>query len=150
MTVMSERKVIQSLFPNLTATTFKVTSPCTPQYNCIAWAAEDCRQWWWPFPGKYWPPGVDRIETMDAFIQAFQTLGYVQCSNSLLEIGTQKIVLYANAQGAPTHAARQLEDGKWTSKLGKEWDISHHTPMGMSGKNYGQIAVYMKRVKPSP
>ncbi len=97
--------------------------------------------------GKYWPEGVPFVETIDAFKQAYGTLGYEECASSRPEAGYQKIVIYADAMGVPTHAARQLEDGKWTSKLGKEWDISHHAPVGVTGIHYGDIAVFMRRLR---
>jgi hypothetical protein len=42
------------------------------------------------------------------------------------------------------HAARQLTDGTWTSKLGREIDITHTLP-GLEGGEYGRIAMYMRR-----
>ena len=45
---MSER--LLAAFPGLETTTFRVTSPPDPNYNCIAWAAGRVAEWWWPFP----------------------------------------------------------------------------------------------------
>jgi|GEM_PF-3681614 len=56
-------------------------------------------------------------------MQAFATLGYEVCDNVELEPGFEKIALYAGADGIPTHAARQLQAGPWTSKLGRMEDI---------------------------
>ena len=53
------------------------------------------------------------------------------------------MAIYA-LQGKPTHAARQLGDGRWTSKLGKEVDITH-TLVGLEGPVYGQVAAYLRR-----
>ena len=44
-----------------------------------------------------------------------------------LQDGYEKIAIYA-LDGEPTHAARQLDTGRWTSKLGKHEDIEHDTP----------------------
>jgi len=105
------------------------TSEKTTQYNCIAWAAGDTNNWWWPKinpKGKsYWPEGVPNEETLNAFIQAYRQLGYTECSDSLLENGYDKIAIYCDYAGKPTHAARQLPDGQWTSKLGPDIDVSH-------------------------
>ena len=39
---------------------------------------------------------------------------------------------------SPTHAARQLESGEWTSKLGKDFeDIPHTTLDALNGPVYG-------------
>lgn len=56
--------------------------------------------------------------TLDAFIQAFQSIGYEVCASDNLEAGFQKLAIYADYTGKLTHAARQLLNGKWTSKLG--------------------------------
>ena len=39
---------LESSFPNLKADGYQVTSPQSLEYNCIAWAAGDNTQWWWP------------------------------------------------------------------------------------------------------
>jgi hypothetical protein len=44
-----------------------------------------------------------------------------------------------------THAARQLPNGKWTSKLGKGEDIEHDTPDDVSGGIYGEVVEIMRR-----
>jgi len=49
-----------------------------------------------------------------------------------------------------THAALQLRDGTWTSKLGKLALIRHRTPQDLDGPSYGvPIAVYVRAKKPS-
>ena len=55
--------------------------------------------------------GVPRLETLGAFQDAFATLGYVAGERADLEVGFEKIVLFAEVDGTPTHAARQLRDG---------------------------------------
>ena len=143
---MNPRSKIKTLFPYLSATTsFKVTSEPTPQYNCIAWAAGDDTHWWWPVEGKYWPPGVPLEVTLHAFKQAFALLGYVDAEDMSLESGIEKVAIYTYANGEPTHAARQLNNGQWTFKLGDLWDISHNAPHGVTGMRYGDVAAIMKR-----
>jgi len=44
-----------------------------------------------------------------------------------------------------THAARQLPDGKWTSKLGQLEDITHGTTDVIEGGDYGEVVQFMKR-----
>ena len=41
---------IEAAFPALVGTGYFVTSPATPEYNCIAWAAGETDRWWWPDP----------------------------------------------------------------------------------------------------
>jgi hypothetical protein len=111
---------LKDAFPYLEEEGFTETSPATPEYNCIAWAAGQTDVCWWPdeFQVGYWPDGVPRVVALGAFYQAFESIGYVRCADGQLEAGFEKIALYW-LDGKPTHAARQLPDGSWTSKLGE-------------------------------
>jgi hypothetical protein len=142
---------IEALFPNLRGTVYRITSPPSDAYNCIAWAAGDTERWWWPGdPARtYWPLGVPRLETLSAFQDAFAALGYVVCQQADLEPGFEKIALFADADGTPTHAARQLSDGAWTSKLGMSEDIQHSLA-DIAGAVYGSVVQILKRVLPPP
>ena len=134
-----------SEFPRLANTEFEVTSPKDENYNCIAWAAGEQEFWWWP--GRFWPKDVPPAETRLAFIKAFKTKGYEVCEGPELEEGYEKICLYEKL-GRPKHAARQLPDGTWTSKLGMENDISHELE-GLRGNRYGKPALFMRRPLPT-
>ena len=120
---------------------FRVTSPETTSYNCIAWAAGDTDNWW--CPRRFWPAGVPSEVTLEAFEKAFETVGYARCVNGALESGVEKIALFTNA-GRPSHAARQLVDGDWTSKVGQAEDISHALT-SLEGAAYGSVALFMSR-----
>lgn len=74
-------------------------------------------------------------------------MGYVVCDNETLESEFEKVVLYVDKDGLWTHAAKQCDDGQWTSKLGSLEDIIHRTPDAVAGPDpaYGEIACYMKR-----
>jgi hypothetical protein len=137
------------VFPHLIEEGYRETSPATSRYNCIAWAVGATDAWWWPSPFAvhYWPEGVPREETLEAFVQAAATRGFVPAEDALLEPGFEKLAFYAR-DGKPTHAARQLSDGSWTSKLGKHVDISH-TLRGVEGPVYGQVVGFMKRSLPT-
>ncbi len=82
---------------------------------------------------------------MDAFIQAYSTLKYTPCENSELESGYEKVAIYTNENGVPTHATRQLPDGTWTSKLGKDVDIEHESLQVLEGSAYGKVKLFLKR-----
>jgi hypothetical protein len=139
-----------SYLPNLTAQNCKVTSPATRVYNCIAWAASDDALWWWPDDFSYWPPDVAREITIGAFMQLYALFGYVECVDGTLETGFEKIALYAKrmpwGEVEPTHAARQLPDGQWTSKLGPCEDVTHATPSDVDGPSYGTPIKFLKRL----
>lgn len=136
---------LRRLFPGLSDDNSDLTSPETDQYNCIAWAAEDQAQWWSPTPGYFWPEGVDRSVTIEAFVQAFATLGYEVSpdDSTAFEEGFEKVVLYGHGQ-RPTHMARQLSSGLWTSKCGKLEDISHSVD-GLCGDEYGEPIKVLRR-----
>lgn len=141
-------KAVEAEFPELVKAGYKITSPTAKSYNCIAWAANDTERWSWPDSGylySYWPSGVDRGISCASFVAAFATLGYVSCEHEALEDGFEKVALYVNDSDVPTHMARQLEDGAWTSKLGNWYDIRHEAVDGVSGKSYGRVRTFLKR-----
>jgi hypothetical protein len=51
--------------------------------------------------------------------------------------------------GTPTHAARQLPDGTWTSKLGISEDIQHALD-DLAGAVYRAVVQILKRALPTP
>src|SRR5712692_9736276 len=106
-------------FP-LLGTRYQEKSGQTDRYNCIAWAMSECQRPWWPgsAPEGYWPLDLPPDETIDNFIAAFRKKGYVPCVGAHHERRFEKVALYANRRGAPTHAARQSWLGVWFSKLG--------------------------------
>jgi hypothetical protein len=143
---------LKPLFPRLNSKNHRLTSPVDGSYNCIAYAASDTASWWWPIEkplgGIYWPPNAPPEETLDAFRIAFEGLGYTQCPNENLEQGVEKVAIYVNRKGTPTHAARQLPTGRWASKLGPSVDIEHSHPDDVGGdekQGYGTVAFYLAR-----
>jgi len=120
-------------------------------YNCIAYAAGDTDKWWWPHPNKflcYWPPHLPRqypnTETLENFIRAFEWKGYAKCEHGRYVIGIEKVVIFMK-NNLPTHAARQLESGLWTSKCGKLEDIQHEMLAAVEGKVYGAAHTFLYR-----
>jgi hypothetical protein len=140
----------QTLFPGLQTTPFRVTSPADRKNNCIAWAANGASDWWWPegkAPDAIWPGSAAREVTLSAFTAAFLTIGYVVGGDESLEPGFEKVALFADAAGMPTHAARQLPAGAWTSKLGNAEDIEHEL-RALEGEIYGAVVLILKRPLP--
>jgi len=166
-------------FKNLASAGYEETSKWTGRfprpgaYNCIAWAAGDPNKdhWWWPDSNGYWLSWIKPREVkVFCFIRSFRWLGYRICPNSRREWGFEKVALYAIHENRcpmplpnslqdleqfwePTHMARQLPDGDWTSKCGGNEDITHYTLDALesyglrygSGDEYGCPVVYMKR-----
>lgn len=141
------RDVLRQLFPRLADDAFAITSPTDVRYNCVAWAAGDVKRWWWPSepPFAYWPSGVPREESLAGFIAAFASLGYAVATSGEHERTFEKIAIFASTDGVPTHVARQLANGAWTSKLGGLEDISHVDVGGVAGSDYGEVATFMRR-----
>ena len=131
-------------FPQLESDGFDVTSPTNSFYNCFAWAANDNARWWEPAEDGYWPERIIREASLTAFLQAFGTLGYKPCTDGDYERDFEKIALYSNIHG-PQHAARQLADGTWTSKLGPHEDIGHANLRAIEGDVYGSVLQFLKR-----
>lgn len=132
-------------FPNSQFEPFQQTSAADPHYNCIAWAANDNEKWYEPDPNGiyYWPTGISREYTIAAYISLYELLGYEKCDSGELEENFEKVAVYAN-ESLPTHVTRQLSDGRWTSKLGINIDISHSIFSMMNGF-YGNVIQYLKR-----
>lgn len=137
-------------FPNMTLDNHIVKSPESTEYNCIAWACgrKDTRLWPAAAPDYEWPTGVLNENSVDALVDLFRSCGYEPCNDGVLEAGYSKVALYA-WQGTPTHAARQLRSGKWSSKIGQDCeDIWHDNPSVVEtdrGPRYGRVVAYMRR-----
>jgi hypothetical protein len=139
---------VPSKFPRLAAAgSFVETSRATRDYNCIAWAARKSDNWWWPEADSHWPDPVPAQVTVDTFVRVFARFGYRPCASFELQQGYEKVAIYVDANGTPTHMARQLTDGTWTSKLGAGYDITHVRLDGLDGPkpSYGSAAQALRR-----
>jgi len=138
-------------FGSLTPQDFKCASDPDDDYNCIAWAAGRTDQPWWPTGAPYfWPDGLPKdphpeAETLDNFIEAFKTRGYTVCWSGRFSRRYEKIAIYVDDEGKPTHAARTLPSGVWSSKLGEEEDIEHRNVKCLEGILYGKKRIFLKR-----
>ena len=141
---------LENIFPKLKACHFRVTSPLTDDYNCVAWSVGIDDSWWWPDPENlyYWPPDIPRERTLSAFKQAYSKLEYAECDSDEYEEGHEKIAIFVDQGGRPTHVARQLQNTLWTSKLGWSEDIEHDLE-GLEGDIYGRLACFLKRKLPT-
>lgn len=137
----------ESVFPNLRRDEYHVTSEEDFIYNCIAYAADHKDAWWWPDEGDgiEWPQDVPKEETLEAFVLTYRTLGYELCGNTELEADFEKVAIYVDSKGVPTHAAKQLPSGRWTSKLGDWEDIEHDSLDALCGDQYGSVVQVLKR-----
>ncbi len=138
---------LERIFPRLHGDRYEITSPAQADYNCIAWAAGDDSCWWEPdvYGQYYWPEGVPRQYTVEAYAGAFRAVGFEVCEDAVFEDGVEKEAIFADPNGSPTHAARQLNDGTWTSKLGQLEDIRHQNLDQVSEGDYGKPVLVLRR-----
>jgi hypothetical protein len=134
------------LFPNSNNSNFIVKSENIndKEYNCISWACSRNDVRFWPNLSEFiWPSNLPNIEHIDSFVKLFKSIGYDICNNGNLEYKFEKICIYEK-NACPKHAARQLTNGWWTSKLGP-LNIVEHTIDALDGGVYGEITTYMSR-----
>lgn len=141
------RPQIERVFPRLSTAHYSITSPAEKGYNCIAWAAGDTTAWWEPDLQYtcFWPDSIPRVYSVETYVKAFETLGFTRCQDARCEDGFEKVAIYVSSDGIPTHAARQLSSGMWTSKLGNSEDIEHGKLEALEGPIYGAVATVLKR-----
>ena len=121
---------------------YEITSEQDNAYNCIAWAAGYNNDWWSHYEDYYWPG--ERGASIQSLVEVFISLGYAECDSDAHEDGYLKVALYTK-DGEWTHAARQLENGNWTSKLGIYEDIQHESPQDLRGDLYGEVYCIMRK-----
>lgn len=136
-------------FPQLGTDGYEKASAADPTYNCVAFAAGETHRFWDPDPhGQYyWPPQAPRQYTIHALVQAFRAIGYRPCRNDAHEPELVKVAIFADGR-IPKHTARQLENGRWTSKLGTSIDIEHSL-RGLEGGKYGNVVQLLSKPKNS-
>jgi len=134
-------------FPNV-SDSVQITSPETPEYNCFAWVTGTTDAWW--EPGRTWPIDASTDWNVDVVLKAYESQGFARCQDGASAPGFEKIAVYCNEGGEPTHVAKQLQNGRWSSKLGTWEDVEHDLP-DFEGAHpaYGQARVFMKRPRPT-
>ena len=95
--------------------------------------------------GYYWYPDAPQEDSLRAWIRVFELHGYRTSDSPDLVFGTEKIAIYVDSDGTPSHVARQKDSGLWTSKLGRGEDIEHEALEGLEGDEYGTAAEVMER-----
>lgn len=123
---------VHNSFPHMN--NFEIIGPPDNTFNCIGWALGMNNHFIWP--------GYN-IENFDDLIDK---AGGEECEDGKLEPGFTKIALFGSDLGyktEPTHMARQLSNGKWTSKLGGNGKIIHELNE-MEGGCYGHVIKFYK------
>ena len=136
-------KWLEGEFPNLSTVDCEILDERTRRYNCIAWAVGD-KEHVWNHLSPYWMG--QRTSGVEALVALFRDYFYYEvCSSFDAEPGYEKVAVYVDADGNYTHAAKLLDDGRWTSKLGDLWLISHPSPQSLAGGFYGDLHCIMRR-----
>ncbi|NEQ32317.1 MAG: hypothetical protein F6K04_15160 [Leptolyngbya sp. SIO4C5] len=140
----------EEIFPSLGSENLHPEiSPEDNRYNGIAYSIsrKEKDRYWWPDPFGiyYWPRDVPREESRQAFIEMYFSLGYEFCDNPELEQGIEKVAIYVDSEGKPTHAARQSEDGYWESKIIDAEDIRHTNLECLQGEMFGSVWRILRR-----
>ncbi len=122
-------------FPRL-GEEYEVLAPASSAYNCIGWSVGNTTSWVWPTQAGQ----VPRLADFDALYAShgFRRVAGLDYRRSP---GLDKVVLYAmrrpDGSIALTHAALQLRDGSWSSKLGSLPLVRHLHPDDVAGPSYG-------------
>ena len=140
---------IDRQLPRLASEGYSVTSAPDDCYNCIAYAAGENHRWWTHLIGDeyYWPEHASRTPHIASLVEVFAGLGFAICPDARLERGCEKVALYRRGNRW-SHAARQLPDGTWSSKLGPDEDITHSTPQSLDPESYSAVHCIMRRPHP--
>lgn len=149
---MLRQEPLDVILPGLNLTRWAIRSPEDYHYNCIAFAIGDTHNWWEPsgWPIHYWPPGIPAEYSVDSYVRAYEIHGYARCDTGELEADYEKIALFVDADGIPSHACYQTESGIWKSKCGEFEDIEHDLVEALEGNdNYGRIETFMRRSRPT-
>ena len=135
--------MLEQEFPGLHAG-YKISSPKSFNNNCLAWALGDKQRWWEKGRGCYWPDNELDDDTVAGWIRIFELSGYETSEGFDLEDGFERVAIFADRNG-PTHVARQMDNGEWTSKLRKGNDTEHRTAHALEGDIYGTIIQVIRR-----
>jgi hypothetical protein len=132
--------------PKLTLDNHIVQSRATGDYNCVAWALGNEDDWYEPGgrSGTTWPADIADSDGIGPYVQLFAVSGYEECLTDGFEDGFEKIAIYGDDEGF-LHAARQLPNGWWASKLGIRHDIDHLTLAVLEDDDYGHVLMVMRR-----
>lgn len=137
-------------FPDLNKLGFERTSAPDASYRCLSFAIGETAKNWWPgdYPASsddFWPVPYADSGGVAAFLEGLATIGFVPCGSGDVEAGYDKIALYA-LHDEVRHAARQMTNSRWQSKLGPDEDIAHPLA-GLEGPLYGKVVAFLKRPK---
>ena len=131
-------------FPNSFIEPFVITSPETPQYNCVAWALGDIENWWEADEDYLWLDTIEFDNNLSTMQSLFKHFGFEPIDKPNLNNGLEKVALFSDDGIYCTHVARQLSTKIWTSKLGISHDVTH-TLMALEKGIYGDVVMILQK-----
>lgn len=142
---MENKEYYRKLFPLLTDYELIPNSE-SMEYNCISHTLNINNDISWPFDNNnYWP--VSRNLTKESFDKFYEFHGFEKMN--LLDFSYDskyiKVALYTN-KGIPTHAAIQVDEFFWESKIG-ELGIIKHDLFEIEDNVYGEVAQIYRKLK---
>jgi hypothetical protein len=148
-TLAMTQQEIAEKWPNLLlGTNFCYSSYKKRGYNCVAYALGVENKDWdmLVFAKMFGLNKNDLDHSANGYAIIFrEKFGFEICQESEKEEGFKKIALYENNEGDFKHLSLQLENGKWTSKMGVYEDINHRDLNSISGDFYGHPVMFMKK-----
>jgi hypothetical protein len=149
-----ERRRVERCCPDLAGQRYHLHSKSSKRYNCVAWANQDCRRYWSPRRGYYWPvprdestPDIATVEILEAW---FRTQGFVDCDSVDPSARVERVAIYGDVLSA-LHVARQpAHGGGWLSKMGDGPDIEHEELGWIEGPSAGRVQLIVCRVVGEP
>jgi hypothetical protein len=85
---------------------------------------------------------------LNDYVWLFEQHGYERCADGALEEGYEKVALYETEDGDRIHVARMAPSGRWSSKLGRSYDIEHATCESVESVWSGRLVEFMRRPVP--
>jgi hypothetical protein len=141
-----EKRRLEAQCPTLVGKPYRVTSPSSKAYNCLAWANCDWHRYWSPQPNYYWPLGLLREDTtrVEVLEDYFRAQGFQPCDSVARDPSVEKVAIFGDARGA-NHVARRPANGDWLSKMGDGADIEHAELDWVECGLYGSVRAVMCR-----
>lgn len=126
---------------------FKLLSPFSYKYNCIAFAMGMDDRWvdHSDIPWHWWSP-VAKGPSVEHLKNAFQYFGFEECGlDDTVDDQYDKVALYHVGHDW-THAARIVDNGIYHSKFGESYD-GRHSSGNVLQAQYGSVCLIMRRLK---
>jgi hypothetical protein len=132
-------------FPNSFIEPLTITSPETPQYNCVAWALGDTEHWWEADEDYLWLDTSEFDNSLSTMQSFFHYFGFKPIDKPNFKNKIEKIALFSDDGIYCTHVAKQLSTKIWTSKLGVSHDVTH-TLAALEEGIYGNVVMILQKM----